>query len=195
MDTKRRGVLGFVLVGLVLASCGGKDRGDKGVPASVLHGDDAARVQYVMRNASADSLARFIIYGALGRNGDMRIDTLATATNYAYEHLQGDSLDIFAREYDALVERLPLADKMKIYALAGTEDPQGLGYKLGLEYVGSVRDGKKSVKDVDRELEAFRRACGSDTATYRRFMIGFKTVLKVDAGRDVPREVVEKYGR
>ena len=57
-----------------------------------------------------------------------------------------------------------------MYAQAGTEDPQGLGYRLGLEYMTSIRDQRKSADDVERELAEFRKACGADSATYRRFI-------------------------
>ena len=82
---------------------------------------------------------------------------------------------------------------MKIYAQAGIEDPQGLGYRLGLEYLSTIRDNHLDVKAIKQELEAFRKACANDTDTYRRFMIGFRTVLKVDSGRDVSREVYDTF--
>ena len=125
--------------------------GDKGKKVGVYPGNfskigDAGRVAYVMKHATPDSLARFIIYGALGQVPGARIDTLAIATNYAYERLQGEALDKFGAEYETVVASLPLSDKMKVYALAGTEDPQGLGYRQGLEYVSDIRDHNKQVE-------------------------------------------------
>lgn len=146
-----------------------------------------------MSRVSPDSLARFIIYSALGDNTNARIDTLATATNYAYEHLRGEDLDKFSTEYDAVVEGLPLGKKMKAYQLGGAEDPQGLGYKLGLEYMTSIREGNKKVDDIKKELVEFKKACGQDTAMYRRFIIGFHTVLEVDRGTDVPEEIYRTF--
>lgn len=177
----------------LLVSCGGKSGSTSGLPDGFDKIGDAGRVQYVMSRVTPDSLARFIIYGALGRNDGVRIDTLAIATNYAYERLKGDELDKFSTEYDAVVEGLPLGDKMKVYKLGGSEDPQGLGYRLGLEYMTSIRDGNKSMDQIERELQEFKKVCAEDTSMYRRFIIGFHTVLEVDHGTDVSEEVYKKF--
>lgn len=177
----------------LLCACGGKNGSESNYPANFKTIGDCARVKYMSQRVAPDSLARFIIYGALGYNPDAPIDTLAIATNYAYELLKGDDLDKFSAEYDAIVESLPLGEKMKAYQLGGSEDPQGLGYKLGLEYMTSIRDGNKSVADIEKELAEFKKACGSDTAMYRRFIIGFHTVLEVDKGSDVSSEVYNRF--
>lgn len=186
----------LALAALALAgavSCGkGKDKAPV-YPENFNNIGDAGRVAWMIRNATPDSVARFIIYGSLGRVDGARIDTLAIATNAAYEKLKGDDLDKFGAEYESIMAGLSLADKMRVYAAAGTEDPQGLGYRLGLEYLATVRDGSKSVKDVKQEIDAFRDACGKDTSTYRRFLIGFKTVLRVDSGKDVNREIYNTF--
>lgn len=176
----------------LLASCGGGKKQQGGLPDGFATMGDRARVEYMVAHAAPDSVARYLIYGALGRS-DAKVDTLALATNYAYESLKGEALDKFSAEYDSLVESLPLEDKMRIYVLAGTEDPQRLGYSLGLEYLGTIRDGNKSVADIERELAGFKRACGQDTATYRRFIIGFRTVLDMDRGKDLPDDVYKKF--
>ena len=178
---------------IMLAGCGGKKKGEGSFPENFGTIGDAGRVEYMMRNVSPDSLAGFIIYGSLGKVEGARIDTLAIATSYAYDHLKGEALDQFGARYDAIANTLQLADKMKIYAQAGIEDPQGLGYRLGLEYLSTIRDNHLDVKAIKQELEAFRKACANDTDTYRRFMIGFRTVLKVDSGRDVSREVYDTF--
>lgn len=177
-----------------LASCGKTKKAEALYPADFNSMGDAGRIDYIMKQAGPDSLARFIIHTALGHNPGVRIDTLAIATNYAYETLSEAARDTFSVAYDNLVETLPLDEKMKVYMLAGSEDPQGLGYKLGLEYMQSIRVNNKKVEDVDRELEAFKKACGADTAMYRRFMVGFRTVLDVDHGADVPESIYRKYG-
>ncbi len=179
----------------ITALCGCKNGNDRasGLPENFATIGDAGRVQYVASRVAPDSLARFIIYGALGRNPGAPIDSIAIATNFAYERLKGDDLDKFSGEYDAVVEGLPLGDKMKIYKLGGSEDPQGLGYRLGLEYMTSIRDGNKSVADIERELKEFKKVCGQDTAMYRRFLIGFRTVLEVDRGTDVSEEIYNKF--
>lgn len=186
-------ILFWAASALLLASCGGKSGSDSALPANFSSIGDAGRVDYVMNRVTPDSLARFIIYASLGRIEGVRIDSLAIATNHAYERLRGDNLDKFSAEYDAVVEGLPLADKMKIYRLGGSEDPQGLGYRLGLEYMTSIRDGNKTAEEVERELKEFKKVCGSDTAMYRRFIIGFHTVLEVDHATDVSEEIYNKF--
>ena len=186
-------LVSLALPALLLASCGGSKKEDSVYPANFKSIGDAGRVDYMIKTATPDSVARFIIFGALGRNPGAPIDTLAIATNHAYEVLTGDAAETFAIEYDAVVEALPLGDKMKVYKLAGSEDPQGLGYKLGLEYMTSIRDGNKSVADVEKELQEFKKACAGDTAMYHRFLIGFRTVLKVDHGTDVPEDIYRKF--
>ena len=176
-----------------MTGCGRKSESESKYPDNFKSIGDAGRVQYMIGRVTPDSLARFIIYGALGRNPGAGIDSLAIATNHAYERLKGDDLDKFSGEYDAVVEGLPLSDKMKIYKLGGSEDPQGLGYRLGLEYMTSIRDGNKSVQQIENELKEFKKVCGSDTAMYRRFIIGFHTVLEVDHGTDVSEEVYKKF--
>ena len=189
--------LGFMtMASIAITGCGkAKDRGESGFPENFNSLPDTARVAYVMKTASPDSVARFICNASLGKVNGAKIDSLAVATNYAYEKYSGDDIDRFSVEYDTFVASLPLPDKMKMYALAGVEDPQGLGLQLGLEYVQAIRDRNMTVKDVDTEIEAFRRACGSAEDLYQRFLTGFRTVLKVDSGQDVPKAIFEKYGK
>lgn len=174
-------------------SCGGEKGAKNSYPANFDKIGDVGRINWLSGRVAPDSLARFIIYGSLGQVKGARVDTLAIATNAAYEKLKGQDLDKFSATYDALVESLPLADKMKVYAMAGTEDPQGLGYRLGLEYINTIRNDHKKVADVSRELEAFRKACATDTATYRRFVIGFKTALENDHGKDLSEEIYNTF--
>ena len=184
-----------LLLSLLLsaAGCKGKGDGSSDFPQNFNQIGDAGRVKYMMNRVQGDSLARFILYGALGKTPGVKIDTLAIATNYAYEHLKGDDLEDFSREYDAIVESLPLPEKMKAYKLGGSEDPQGLGYTLGLEYVSKIRDNQMKVQAVEEELKEFRNACGSDTATYRRFMTGLKLALQLDHGKGIPEDVYRHF--
>ncbi|MDE7403169.1 MAG: hypothetical protein K2M87_07135 [Muribaculaceae bacterium] len=182
-----------LLLSIILLSCRGKSESDSQFPENFNKIGDAGRIDWLKSRIPADSLARFIIYGALDINKSARIDTLATATNHAYEVLHGEELDLFCTEYDALAERLPLADKVRLYLLAGSEDPQRLGYRLGLEYMGNIRDDNKNAAQVEKELREFKKACGTDTAMYRRFITGFHTVLNIDHGTDVPEEIYRKF--
>ncbi len=146
-----------------------------------------------MKNTTPDSVARFICRAALGQIEGVRIESLGIATSYAYEKYNGKDLDSFGDEYDSFVASLPLADKMRMYAMAGVVDPQGLGLQLGLEYMQSIREKNLSVGDVEKELKAFKTACGGDSTTYERFLIGFKTVLEADKGKDMPKAIYDKF--
>lgn len=178
---------------MLFAACGSRNGNTGDYPENFEKIGDVARVRYVMTEASPDSVARFLINSALGRNPGARIDSLAMATIYVYDHLKDNDLETFSVEYDSYIETLPLEDKMKIYMLGGSEDPQKLGYKLGLEYLGSIRENNKNASQIEKELKAFKKACGNDTSMYRRFIIGFHTVLDVDKGTDVPVEIYNKF--
>lgn len=184
-------VLGVCM--LFIAACGGKGDGKAKLPSNFNSIGDAGRVEYMMSRISPDSLACFILRGALGQIEGVRIDTLGMATNAAYMKLTGDSTVSFANAYDSLYNVLPLSDKARILSMAGSDDPQGLGYRLGLEYVGDVRDNNKDVQSVIKEIEALREACGNDTSTYTRFMVGFRTALSVDRGRDLKKEIYDYF--
>lgn len=176
-----------------LASCGSDEEQEKSLPDNFLSIGDAGRVAYVMKQVEADSVARFICDAALGKRENARIDTLAVAVAYAYEHYNDSSLIAFSREFDEYSANLPLDDKMRIYMMAGNLDPHGLGYELGLEYVGHIRDKRMTVEQVKKEIEAFKAACANDSDTYVRFMKGFKTVLKIDHGKDLDEKVYQAF--
>ena len=176
-----------------MCSCGSKNGSGAHYPDNFDKIGDIERVKYMMERVAPDSLARFVINSALGLNPGAPIDSLALATLYIYDNLKDTNLETFSVEYDAYIETLPLEEKMKVYMLGGSEDPQKLGYKLGLEYLGSIRENNKNVEQVEKELKAFKKACGSDTAMYRRFIIGFHTVLDVDKGVDTPGDIYRKF--
>lgn len=182
----------IILAFILLPSCGNKKQKSQW-PDNFSSIGDSGRVNYLIKVTSPDSVARFIINGALGKVPGAKIDSLAIATNAAYEKLSGEDAEKFAIAYDGLVASLSLPEKAKVMVMAGTEDPQGLGYRLGLEYLSSVRDNNMSVDEVKNEIKAFEIACGNDTSTYRRFIIGFKTVLKVDSGKDVKKEIYNTF--
>lgn len=178
---------------LLLAGCG-KGKGDGGdFPKDFSSLPDGEKVAYVMQHASADSVARFICDAALGRIPGVKIDKFTEATLYAYENLKNDDLATFSSEYDRYVEVQPLPDRMKLYALGGQHDAQGLGYALGLDYVRSIRDKNMTADQVETELREFKKACGSDTETYKRFIVGFHTVLDLDHGKDLPEDIYKRF--
>lgn len=182
-------------IALLLAGCsaGKGSDSDAGFPTGFASLSDTAMVEYVMQHASADSVARFICNSALGYVPEGKIDTLAIAAAYAYEHYNDSCLLIFSKEFDDYSNNLPLADKMKVYALAGEADPQRLGYQLGLEYVAQIREKGMTANEVKLEVDAFRQACGADSLMYERFMKGFQTALSVDHGKDLDEGIYLEF--
>lgn len=184
----------FMLVLLLFMACGkAKNNGGDEFPENFGTMNDAQRVAFVMKNCSPDSVARFICSAALGKVKGARIDTLANATLYAYENYPDTELVVFSEAFDSVTTSLPLADKMKIISLAGMSDPQGLGYELGLEYVGRIRDSRMNAETVEREIEELRKVCASDTMTFRRFLTGFQTALRIDHGNDFPEDIYNRF--
>lgn len=177
----------------ILASCKGKGGNDGEFPDDFATMNDAGKVAFVMRHAEPDSVARFIIDASLGRVEEVKIDTFANATLYAYEHYRGTELDKFAIEFESYRENLSLPDKMKVLAMAGEVNPDNMGFQLGLEYVARIRDKKMSVADVEKEIKAFQDACKDNPQTYERFMTGFRTVLELDRGKDLDEKVYQRF--
>lgn len=189
----RKGIFTLVGLFLLMAACGKKEGGKSTFPDNFNSLGDQGKVAWMMENVSPDSVARFICYASLGKIDGTKIDTLATATLYAYENYRDSAAIAFGDEFDRVVNGMPLPDKMRMLAMAGNVDPQALGYELGLEYVGNIRENQKTLDEVENELREFKKACASDTATYQRFLIGFRTVLRVDSGKDINREIYNKF--
>lgn len=187
-------LMGCVLAASIFAGCRGKDDAGGKWPADFENYSDNAKVEYVMRQSTPDSVARFILNASIGKIPGVSIDTLAQATLYAYEHYKDEKdLQTFSNALDDYVSKVPLSDKMMIMRQAGEVDPQGLGYELGLEYVDMIRSNHKNAVEVGKEIEALRIACGEDTMMFQRFLIGFKVALDVDRDRDLPMEIYSKF--
>ncbi len=185
-------IAGILLI--ALTGCKGKNSAsDTDFPENFAQLPDTAQVSFVMKNATPDSVARFICASVLGKVPQSNIRNLAIATNYAFESYSDNDLGIFSNTYDEYVASLPLADKMTIYAKAGTDDPQGLGLQLGLEYMQSIREKNLTPDQVEEELKALKNACKDEPETYERFLVGFKTVLKVDQNSDVPKDIYDRF--
>ncbi len=179
---------------LLLVACGGKTKAvEPPFPTNFNSLSDESKVAFMMEKVTPDSVARFICDGALGKIKDAHIDTIAIAVAYAYEHYNDSSLMYFSREFDDYSSNLDLPDKMRIYLMAGLSDPKRLGYELGLEYVDHIREERMKVADVKNEIEAFKTACADDSVTYVRFLKGFKTVLRLDHGKDLPEEIYQAF--
>lgn len=175
---------------IFVGSCSGKGNGN--FPSDFESIGDAARIEYMMKHVEPDSVARFLVDVSLGRVEGARIDTLPTAVLYCYEHYKDDDLASFSNQFDIYTQSLPLPERMKIYSLAGQIDPQQLGYQLGLEYVNTIRNRKMTPDQVAEEIKEFKKACATDTATYRRFVQGFKVVLGMERNGISP-EVYNKF--
>lgn len=186
----------FIAIAVVFLamSCGrGNKVSDSPYPDNFSALGDTGRVAYIMKTSTPDSVARFICLAALGDLPGATIDSINIATNYVYSVYDSESQIKFAEEYDRFVDSMSLARRMRLMALAGTDDPQGLGYELGLSYLMRIREANMSVDSVKKELEEFRTACANDSDTYRRFLIGFRTVLRADSGKDVNKEIYNRF--
>lgn len=181
---------------LATAACGGKSGGHGDFPKNFASMSDAAKMAYMMEKVSPDSVARFICNASLGHIEGVKIDTLSMAALYAYEHYKDDDLQSFQAAFDAYSDSLPLPDKMKLRKLAASDNPDALGYQLGLEYANDIRTGHKSGAEVEAEIAAMKRVCAScpeDSLTFKRFMTGFKIALDNDGEDGIPRKIYEKY--
>ncbi|MDE6511620.1 MAG: hypothetical protein K2L00_05960 [Muribaculaceae bacterium] len=178
---------------LIIPSCGGKQTEAGAFPDGFASLSDERKVVYMMEHAPADSVARFIIYAALGKIQGVGIDTLNNATLKAYETYTDTALQSFSWEFDRVAESLPLHDKMRLRALVGSEDPQGLGLTLGLEYMNQIRVKGLTADEVAAELRELKRASADDPDMYARFLIGFRTVLRYDKNSDMPADIYKMF--
>lgn len=178
---------------LLISACGGKKSDANKFPDDFNTLSDEQKVAYIMQHASADSVARFIIYASLGKIEGVRIDSLNIATLKAYETYTDTALQTFSWEFDRIAEELPLHDKMHLRAIIGTENPQGLGLTLGLEYMNQIRVKGMTSDQVMEELKELKRASADDPDLYARFLIGFRTVLRYDHNADMPKEIYDTF--
>lgn len=183
----------LMTVVLIVPACGGKGGNTNSFPDDFNSLPDGQKVEYLMQHASADSVARFIIYAALGKVDGVSIDTLNNATLKAYETYTDTALQTFSWEFDRVAEELPLPEKMKLRMLVGAEDPQGLGLTLGLEYMNQIRVKGMTANEVAAELGELKRACADAPDVYARFIIGFRTVLRYDKNSDMPKEIYTRF--
>lgn len=178
---------------LLIPACGGKGKNSSDFPDGFSSLSDQQKVAYMMQHVSADSVARFIIFASLGKVDGVRIDTLNNATLTAYETYTDTALQTFSWEFDRIAEELPLHDKMRLRALVGAENPQGLGLTLGLEYMNQIRVKGMTVDEVLKELQELKKASEDDPDIYARFLIGFRTVLRYDKNSDMPKEIYTRF--
>ncbi|MDE6695854.1 MAG: hypothetical protein K2K25_03145 [Muribaculaceae bacterium] len=181
------------LIVLLIPACGGKKSDANAFPKDFNTLSDEQKVAYLMQHASADSVARFIIYASLGKIDGVRIDSLNIATLKAYENYTDTALQTFSWEFDRIAEELPLHDKMHLRALIGADNPQGLGLTLGLEYMNQIRVKGMTSDQVMEELKELKKASADDPDMYARFLIGFRTVLRYDRNADMPKDIYDTF--
>lgn len=184
----------LILSSVLLFSCS-KNKGNSSsdFPADFNKWSDTKKVAYMMKQTTPDSVARFMIYAALGEVKGVTLDSLGIVTNYVYAEYDTENQIRYGEAYDTIVDGLSLAQKMKLYTVAGVDNAQGLGYELGLSYLTNVREKNMSAEDVRKELEEFKKACGQDSDMYRRFTIGFRTALQYDGGKDIDPDVYKTF--
>lgn len=187
-------VVGGVLLSALMPAACGKGNGAAGnFPSDFENRTDAEKMAYVMKGATPDSVARFLCDASLGRIPNVSIKSFSEASNYVYSTYKDADVVTFTEELENYPNTLPLADRMRIYKDAGKEDPQRLGYVLGLDYMRMIRENNMTAEQVETELKEFRKACGPDKETYDRFIVGFHTVLKLDHGKDIPEEIYNRF--
>lgn len=182
----------FILMATVSCHRSQKDE-DGSLPANFATMTDGERMAYMMRRVEPDSVARFLCYASLGRVPGAKIDTLAIAYLYAVENYRGADNDRFGAAFEFVLKELSLEDKMHTQLALGLSDTLQVGYELGLGYVGQIRSHNLKPAEIDRQISSFRSACGGDTATYKRFVKGFRTALAVDSGKDLSADIYRKY--
>lgn len=191
---KTKHVISLFVISAFMVACGGNAK--KANDAELFKGarNDAEKVAIAMKNYTPDSVARFICNTCLGLNKGVSIDTLQSAVLYAYENYKEQDLIKFSEEFDNFTSTLPLAEKMKILSLAALTDPDGLGYKLGLEYAVQIRDEKLTLEHIDRNINELKASLGEDSETFLRVLNGLSVALSMPEFSGLPKDIIEKYG-
>lgn len=188
--TPRLAVMAILLCFGLLGGC--KKSDNVSVPGDFKDFPLDKKMEFIMSKATPDSVARFVINASLGKIDGVELD-LAEANLYALEHYRNKEADEYSTEYQAYPQKLPLLDKMNFNYMEAFLDSGQVGYHLGLEYLTYVRENNKNVKNVRDEIREFKEILGSDTATYRRFMMGFKYALKNDRGVDLDEDIYNEF--
>ncbi|MDE6028672.1 MAG: hypothetical protein K2G23_11420, partial [Muribaculaceae bacterium] len=86
-----------------------------------------------------------------------------------------------------------VSQRMMLFKKGSVDDPISFGLDLGLGYLSRIREHNMSANDVAKEIKDFKKECGTDTATYRRFTIGFTEALRQDKDKDVKKEIYDRF--
>lgn len=180
----------LISIVLLFSSCG-RHGGASDFPKDFSEMNDSQRMEFMMKNVDPDSVARFLYDAALGKIPGIKIDTLATAHLYALEHYRGDNWDIYSNEFENHRATLSLAESMRIEQMMGVIDHDALGYQLGLQFVGQIRERHLKEKEIEKEILELRK--NADAETYQRFLIGFRLALKNDRGKDLSESIYNRF--
>lgn len=178
----------------VLSGCGKKsEETDSSLPSGFNKKSDTEKVAYMMRTASPDSVARFVMNASLGKIKGVQLDSLAQVELYIVSNYDSQKQLQYAEESVRLQDQLTLAQRMQLFKKGSADDPIGFGLDLGLGYLSIIREKNLSAKDVEKEIKEFQKECKEDTATYRRFVIGFTEALRQDKDKDVKKEIYDRF--
>lgn len=181
-----------VIVAMIFFSCSKTNKNNSIVfPAGCV--SDTAKIAFVMQHAAPDSVARFICNTILGLNDSTTINSLQDAILHAYSNYSGTDLKIFSNEFDSYVNNLPIRQKMQVIYFAAKSNPDGLGYKLGLEYAMRIQTNKIALSDIDTEINELKSACDKDNITYLRILNGISIALSMPEYSHLPQEILNKY--
>lgn len=181
----------FLVILITASGCSKKEDASK-LPDSFNSLSTPDKMEYLMSNMPADSVARVICDAALGKLYNARID-LQDAIIYVYEHYNEDDQVKFDLEYTNYIQQLPLHEKVRLTKIAGLEEIDPYSYGLGLEYVGEIREQHKTEKEITEDLANLQKECKTDPDFYKRFMKGFKTALEYDRHHDFDDKIYNKF--
>ncbi len=183
-----------ISLALAISGCGKKDdTSGSSLPADFNKKTDSEKIAYLMRTTTPDSVARFVMDASLGRIKGVQIDSLAMVELYIVSNYDSQKQLEYAEESVRLKDQLTLAQRMKLFKKGSAEDPIGFGLDLGLGYLSIIREKNLSANDVDKEIKEFKKECKEDTATYRRFVVGFTEALRQDKDKDVKKEIYDRF--
>lgn len=167
---------------LALASCSNNKSNNLPNNFNSLSNED--KMEFLMQEMPADSVANFICNIAMGKVHNARIE-LNPALQQAYEKYNEADLVKFQMALAQYQQVLPLHEQIRLTKLIGMEDIDQYSYDLGLSYVGTIRSEQKDIKTISEELKKLQKECKSDPEFYVRFMKGFKTALNYDRHHDL----------
>ena len=142
-----------------------------------------------MNHVAADSLARYICESAISEDTSGSIKSINEAVLYAYINYPDSLKKVFGSELDNYTNSLPVSKRVKLYYLAGKDDPIRLGYKVGKEYVASISDTLGCSTNLKEEIKAYNTVSKNDSSFMDRFMTGLSTALNAAGMGEVILEI------